>query len=183
MAARNNADWYAMMADLHDCGFVRYREAFVMLDPPPPFHGWMTTLQPDATDTQIALVADHKDVADFAIKDGFDRLDLTGHAMKTGFTAEWINAERAVEVGIATRAFTDSELMEKTLEKAREIAQWPVVGLVETKKLMRAPHREAINNAYQLEEAAMLKRAGSPENIEAIMAFLEKRPADFRQFR
>ena len=48
---------------------------------------------------------------------------------------------------------------------------------------MRAPHKEAINNAYQLEEAAMLKRAGSPENIEAIMAFLEKRPADFRQFR
>ena len=107
----------------------------------------------------------------------------TRQAAELMYTAEWINADRAVEVGIATRAFADSELMEKAREKAHEIAQWPVVGLVETKRLMRAPHKAAIDNAYQREEAAMLKRAGSPENIEAIMAFLEKRQADFRQFR
>ena len=29
----------------------------------------------------------------------------------------------------------------------------------------------------------MMKLAGSPENIEAVTAFVQKRPADFKQFR
>lgn len=99
------------------------------------------------------------------------------------YTAEWINAERAVDVGIATRAYPDEQLMAKAKAKAQEIAQWPISGLVATKQLMQAPHKAAIMAALEAEEKAMLNRAGSPENIEAIVAFLEKREPNFRQFR
>jgi enoyl-CoA hydratase/carnithine racemase len=99
------------------------------------------------------------------------------------YTAEWIDAQRAVKTGIATRAFNDSELMAAAQAKAQEIAQWPVSSLVATKKLMRDPHRPAIRAALAAEEAAMMQHAGSPENIEAVVAFLEKRAPDFRQFR
>ena len=40
------------------------------------------------------------------------------------FAAEWIDAARAVETGIATRAFPDAQLLDATLARARDIAKW-----------------------------------------------------------
>ena len=99
------------------------------------------------------------------------------------FTAEWIHADRAVEMGMAARAFPDADLLGATLEKAREIAQWPTSALVAIKKTMNAAHRAAIEQALEIEHAEMQAQMGSPENIEAIKAFLGKREPDFRQFR
>ncbi len=42
------------------------------------------------------------------------------------------------------------------------------------------PHRDHINAAFDAEDAGMLKQAGSPENIEAVTAFMEKRLPKFR---
>jgi enoyl-CoA hydratase/carnithine racemase len=96
------------------------------------------------------------------------------------YTAEWINAERAVATGIAARAYADDELLEAALKKAAEIAQWPVTALKEIKATLRLPHRAHIAAAFEAESAAMARQAGSPENIEAIMAFMEKRAPKFR---
>lgn len=95
------------------------------------------------------------------------------------YTAEWINAERAVDTGIATRAYADEELLERAMEKAAEIAQWPVNSLRETKRCMKLAHNAGIKAAFEIEREGMGKQAGSPENIEAVMAFLEKRKPDF----
>ena len=99
------------------------------------------------------------------------------------FTAEWIGAERAIELGIAARHFPDDEVLPATLEKAREIAQWPTTSLVAIKKTMKAAHEAAIAGALEIEHAEMKRLVGSPENIEAIQAFMGKRAPDFRQFR
>jgi len=96
------------------------------------------------------------------------------------FTAEWIDAQRAVESGIAARVFPDDELLDATLEKAREIARWPAGSLQATKRTLRAPHLEAIWAAEKAEQAGMRAQVGSPENIEAISAFVEKREPNFR---
>ena len=99
------------------------------------------------------------------------------------YTAEWINAERALQVGIATDIISDDGLLDQAMVKAREIAQWPVSSLVETKRLMRRVHLESVHAANEAENEAMMRLAGSPENIEAVMAFMEKREPDFKQFR
>ena len=99
------------------------------------------------------------------------------------FTAEWIDADRALELGMAARRFADAELLAATLEKAREIAQWPTSSLVAIKKTMKAAHAAAIEGALELEHAEMKRLVGSPENVEAIKAFMGKRAPDFRQFR
>jgi enoyl-CoA hydratase/carnithine racemase len=99
------------------------------------------------------------------------------------YTSEWINADKAVEVGIATACFDDDELLEKAMAKAREIAHWSISSLVETKKLMRNVHRAAIHSAMGGEAEGMSRLAGTPENIEGVVAIMEKRPADFKQFR
>ena len=97
------------------------------------------------------------------------------------FTAEWIDAERAVSSGIAARSFPDDELLAATWAKAREIAQWPVGSLQATKRTLRAPHLDAIWAAEKVEQAGMKAQVGSPENVEAITAFMEKRKPDFQK--
>jgi enoyl-CoA hydratase/carnithine racemase len=99
------------------------------------------------------------------------------------YTAEWINAVRAVEKGIAVRSLPDDVLLSTALEKAAEIAQWPVNALQEIKATLRLPHKAHIEAAFVAEKAGMARQAGSAENIEAITAFMEKRPADFRKLR
>lgn len=99
------------------------------------------------------------------------------------FTAEWITAPRALETGIATAVLPDEELFAHALAKAREIAQWPTSALQETKRTLKAMHCAGLHAALAAEDAGMLRSVGTPENREAIEAFIEKRSPDFRQFR
>ena len=99
------------------------------------------------------------------------------------FTAEWIDAARAVEMGMAARCFPDDRLLDETLAKAREIAQWPVSALIGIKRTLKVAHRAGIEAALKIEDEAMRSLAGSPENVEAITAFMQKRKPDFKQFR
>lgn len=99
------------------------------------------------------------------------------------YTAEWIDAARAVETGIAARAYPDDELLPAALEKAREIAQWPVSSLKATKRTLMVAHAAGVQAACEAEDAGMTAQAGSPANQEAIRAFIEKRKPDFKKLR
>lgn len=95
------------------------------------------------------------------------------------FTAEWINADKAVATGIARAKFADDDVLNHAQSKAAEMAKWPLSSLRETKRLLQQPHREAIETIRQLELEAMMRLVGSPENVEAVTAFLEKRDPVF----
>jgi len=100
-------------------------------------------------------------------------------AAEVFFTAAWIDAGRAVELGIASRAYAPAELLPATLARAEEIARQPLGSLRHTKRLMLAHRREGIRRAREGEDAGFRERVGSAENVEAIRAFFEKRPPDF----
>ena len=104
-------------------------------------------------------------------------------AAEVMFTAEWINAERAMSLGLASRAYPDSELHSRARAKAEEIAQWPVNALVATKRCLKATHEQPIATAQAIEARLMAEQVGSPENTEAITAFFEKRPPNFRSLK
>ena len=97
------------------------------------------------------------------------------------YTAEWIDADKALNCGIAADVLPDVDLFDYAFAKAREIAQWPVNSLREIKRSLRLHHLDAIDKAINAEQAGMERQAGSPENIEAITAFIEKRAPDFRK--
>ena len=99
------------------------------------------------------------------------------------FTAEWIDAARAVEMGLAARSYPDEEVLDAALAKAREMAQWPVSSLRAIKQTLQVAHQAGIEAARKIEDERMTQLAGSPENVEAIRAFMEKRAPDFKQFR
>jgi enoyl-CoA hydratase/carnithine racemase len=50
-----------------------------------------------------------------------------------------------------------------------------------TKRLLLATRADAVRAARAREDEAFAERIGSPENLEAITAFFEKRTPDFRK--
>lgn len=95
------------------------------------------------------------------------------------YTNAWIDSGRAVDLGLAAAAFPDDELLDRTMEKASEIARQPLVALRQTKRLLLDVRSDALAAARRREEPAMALVAGAPANVEAVRAFREKRPPDF----
>jgi enoyl-CoA hydratase/carnithine racemase len=105
-------------------------------------------------------------------------LPLTvGHqrAAEAFFGAEWIDAARAVELGIASRLCRPEELLPLLRERAAAFARHPPGALRHTKRLLLAHRSAGIGLARRGEDAAFRERVGSPENLEAIRAFFAKR--------
>ena len=95
------------------------------------------------------------------------------------FTARWIDAEESVALGLTYAVVPRERLIEVALAKAAEIAANPPSAVQHTKRLMRVWRREAIAAARQREDEAFQERLGTPENLEAIRAFFEKRAPNF----
>ncbi len=55
----------------------------------------------------------------------------------------------------------------------------PLGSLRWTKRLLLAARQDQVAAARRREDAAFLRRVGSPENLEAVSAFFAKRSPDF----
>ncbi len=102
-----------------------------------------------------------------------------GNAAHLLYTASWIDAPKAVEIGLAWKAVPNAQLMDETMALAEEIARMPIPSLVTTKQILLAARLDAVRLARTRENEAFARLVGGPANREAIAAFKEKRPADF----
>ncbi|WP_211829300.1 enoyl-CoA hydratase [Kistimonas asteriae] len=108
---------------------------------------------------------------------------MVGHRRATELLllGDTLRAEEAVSAGIANAVF-DEYYQEKAFDKAREIAALPPAAIRMAKRLMKEPVEEQISRQIAREGAAFVERLASPEAREAMMAFMQKRPADFSAF-
>jgi enoyl-CoA hydratase/carnithine racemase len=95
------------------------------------------------------------------------------------FDSDFISADRAVELGIATQLCEPDALLPTALDRARRLAMKPLGSLRWTKRLLLATRRDQVAAARQREDEAFTHRVGSPENLEAVSAFFAKRSPDF----
>lgn len=95
------------------------------------------------------------------------------------FSGEWITAQEALDSGIAWKVVAPAELQRAAMDAAGSISRWPIQSLVATKRAMLDGRAAAVRRARDVEDAAFGNLIGSPGNIEAVMAFLEKRDPDF----
>ena len=95
------------------------------------------------------------------------------------FSGEWVTAQEAVELGVAWRLCPADELLAEAQVVAAKIARWPIPSLVATKSAMVAGRIDRVRAARRVEDAAFTNLIGSPANVEAVAAFLEKRVPDF----
>ncbi|MDG1583200.1 enoyl-CoA hydratase [Pseudomonas sp. GOM6] len=99
---------------------------------------------------------------------------LLGESFTGGQAAEW---------GIASAALEDGP---SALAKAREMAlrflDLAPSALAVSKRLMRAPGREELRKVIEEEGELFGQRLRSPEAIEALSAFMQRRKPDFSKF-
>lgn len=95
------------------------------------------------------------------------------------YTADWVGSAEAVEMGLALRECEPEALLPAIRELAERIAEQPPEATRHTKRLLLAPHLDAIRAAREREDEAFRQRVGTAENVEAIRAFFEKRKPNF----
>jgi enoyl-CoA hydratase/carnithine racemase len=98
-------------------------------------------------------------------------------AKELAFTGRMVSGTEAVELGLATRLADDPRAA--ALELAREIAGKNPYGVKGVKKLLNMAGQVPLEEAFKAEERTMMSLIGSPNNVEAITAFFEKRDPVF----
>ena len=105
-----------------------------------------------------------------------------GKASEMCLTGRLYSGREAFEIGLADRLVAPAELMSEATGLAREIAANPAPHLRWVKELLTKNGAESdMALVQQREMEALAKAYVSPEHKEAVDAFLEKRPPDFRR--
>jgi enoyl-CoA hydratase/carnithine racemase len=93
---------------------------------------------------------------------------------------EPIDGRTAADIGLVHAAVPAAEVRAKALAAAKKLAAKPLGALQATKELMR--DGQAIAAVMARESEIFGARLKSPETAEALRAFAERRPPDFRKF-
>lgn len=108
------------------------------------------------------------------------RLVGLARAKELSLLAEKLPAETALEWGLINRVCDDASLMDDALAMARRLADGPTTTL----SLVRRLYWDSPNNTYEeqlnAERWAQRDAGRTPDFIEGVTAFLEKRPAKFQ---
>lgn len=102
-----------------------------------------------------------------------------GRAREIYFTGEHIDAQRALELGIANKVFPHDELLDKGLEYCARIASGPPGALARMKaNFLRAEHAR-VDEALDAEALWMTLSGWTQDHREGVRAFVEKRDPNF----
>lgn len=109
----------------------------------------------------------------------FPRLLGRQNATWALMSSEWLSAHECVQMGLAWRQCSPDQLLAETMHHAAILAGKPINSLVETKRTIVAPMRAELAAARERENDAFRVLLGGPANIEALIAFGERREPDF----
>ena len=109
---------------------------------------------------------------------------LLGHAKAAEklMLGEPFSGSDAVDCGIANAVLPAGEVVNHARRMAERFNALPPSAVRETKRLMRAPLREQVQQVMAGEGELFRQRLRSPEAMEAFQAFFQKRKPDFSQF-
>ena len=109
---------------------------------------------------------------------------LMGHrrAAELLYFGEPFTAGTAQEVGIVNTVVASNELLSTATERAQQLAEKPPAALRITKALLKRGSANAIADAMAKETEQFAALLQGPEAKEAMMAFMQRRKADFSQF-
>jgi enoyl-CoA hydratase/carnithine racemase len=100
-------------------------------------------------------------------------------AYEMTFTGDFIRAEEAVRIGLASRMVPDADQMTEAMALARRIAANPSHSLRLTKRLLRDSQHVSLPIALELASSAQALVQHTHDQYEAVSAFLDKRPPQY----
>jgi len=92
---------------------------------------------------------------------------------------EPISAEEALDMGLVNRLLPPGEVLDYAMHQARRFRALPPAAVRQTKHLLKAGWRAAVQTAMSTELEAFRTLLGSADSREALSAFLERRKPDF----
>jgi len=144
----------------------------------------------------IALACDLRIAAESAfVTTGFATVGLAGdygasfflprlvgqaRARELFFTADRVDAQRCLDLGIVNRVVPDAALMDETLTLARRLAAGPSVAYRYMKANLDRGAREDLDTCLAYEAEATVATAQTTDHAEAVRGFVEKRKPNFR---
>jgi 2-(1,2-epoxy-1,2-dihydrophenyl)acetyl-CoA isomerase len=108
------------------------------------------------------------------------RLVGTAVARELYFTADLVDAPRALALGLVNRVVPDARLEEEALGLARRLARGPRIALRYMKKNLNAAETGPLRDALDLEAWHHSRCGMTEDHREAARAFVEKREPVFR---
>lgn len=98
-------------------------------------------------------------------------------------TGQMFNAARAEAIGLVAAVLENEEaLLKHAREQALGIARQPAAAIRLTKQLLKKADKDLVAATLRHEGELFLARLHSPEGLEALQAFREKRQPDFSRF-
>ena len=108
------------------------------------------------------------------------RLIGLSKAKELFYTAQRVDAEEGVRLGLFNKMLPKARFPELALEYAKEIANGPGLALGRMKINLNRGMDQSLRDSLVLEATHLIESAGTAESREAISAFMEKRPPKFQ---
>jgi len=104
----------------------------------------------------------------------------TAKARELYFTADLLDAQQALALGLLNRVVPDARLEEETMALASRLARGPRVALRYMKRNMNAAESASLEEMLDLEAWHHTRTGMTEDHREAARAFVEKREPQFK---
>lgn len=101
-------------------------------------------------------------------------------AIELTMTNKRVAATEARDLGLCVEVSSDDEVVEKAIELSATLADLVPDSLVTTRRLIREASSASFPEALDAERTEQARLGKTPEHLEGVYAFLEKRKPDFR---
>jgi 2-(1,2-epoxy-1,2-dihydrophenyl)acetyl-CoA isomerase len=103
----------------------------------------------------------------------------TGKARELYYTAEPLDAGKALALGVVNRVLADADLLASTIQLAQKIARGPRIALALMKQNFNAAETGTLAQLLDLEARGQIETGRTDDHKEAARAFVEKRAPVF----
>src|SRR5258706_3739573 len=108
------------------------------------------------------------------------RIGGVSKALELFWSADFVDAREAERIGLVNKVFPDAELMDRTYEFARRVADSAPLAVQLIKRVMRLGLDKDLTTALDIVAANMPIVRSSEDHAEAVAAYKEKRTPRFK---
>jgi 2-(1,2-epoxy-1,2-dihydrophenyl)acetyl-CoA isomerase len=104
----------------------------------------------------------------------------TAKALELALLSDKVDSATALEIGLVSRVVPDDTLMKEAMELSTRLATMPTAAIGLTKRTLREAGGLSLEDTMEREADVQDQAAATDDHLEGVLAFLEKRPAQFK---